>query len=264
MAKNILAFSMLIFVIAACGGSDGEKQTSRQPPAGPAAQSPGGIWHVIGGPGESVTMLIAETGELDVIDVGPAFGAGAVIVNDGDQLVGSYDTRSVQTSPTPTTSGLDPSCDIEGTLVERVAIKAMLRCVDSDGGETTRTVGMAYDALYEPGSTLAEIAGNYTLSFRSQTNVLNINSDGVIFGMLDNGASCTVNGKVEIIDPRFNLYRFELLLSSCHVRPSLEGQTFRGLAFRNAPGLADGAFLLLATGTVDGRLEFFSLGYEPT
>jgi hypothetical protein len=48
------------------------------------------------------------------------------------------------------------------------------------------------------------------------------------------------------------------------VRPTFEGQTFKGLAFRNAPGLAVGAFLVLATAQIDERLEFFSLVYEPT
>jgi hypothetical protein len=263
LAKNIPIVCAIVFLVVACGGSNGDNAAPRNPGTTAAVQSAGGIWHVLGGPDEAVTVLIAETGELQIIDIGPAFGAGAVIVNNPDQLAGAYETRGIQASPTAPRVP-DASCDIEGTVVERIAIRATVHCLDSDGGDTTRMLNLAYDPAYDTGSSLDDIAGNYTLAFRPQTNMLNINTVGIIFGMLDNGVRCAVNGTVEIIDRNFNLYRFELLLSSCDVRPSFEGATFKGLAFRDAPGLPSGAFLLLATAMIDGRLEIFSLLYEPT
>ena len=89
--------------------------------------------------------------------------------------------------------------------------------------------------------------------------------------MLDNGPTCTVNGLAQIIDARFNLYRFEIQLSLCQggSGPVFEGTTFRGFAARNLPGMPTGAFLLLLTGTTNGvfagpvpPFTFFSLLYE--
>lgn len=248
-----------LFGVAACGGGGGHTPGT---PAPAARQSPGGIWHTLGESGNSITMLIAETGELNVIDIGPAFGSGAVIVNVRDEIMGSYDTRGILTSPTAAES-VDSSCDLEGTVAERATIRAMLRCIDSDGAESTRDVAFVYNPIYDTGSSLADIAGNYTLPFTPQTNILNINGDGRIFGVLDNGPNCTVNGQVEIIDPSYNLYRFELGLSSCQLFTRFDGATFTGLAFLNAPGLPAGTFLMLVTSTIDGRLEFLSLAYEP-
>jgi hypothetical protein len=89
--------------------------------------------------------------------------------------------------------------------------------------------------------------------------------------MLDNGPNCTVNGQVQIIDARFNLYRFELQLSLCQgvFNQPYDGTTLRGFAARNLPGMRPGAFILLLTGTPAigtapvPLFDFFSLLYEP-
>jgi hypothetical protein len=126
---------------------------------------------------------------------------------------------------------------------------------------------MLYNPAYDTDSSLADIAGNYTFPPKPQTNTLNINASGVVFGMLDNGPNCTVNGQVQIIDARFNLYRFEIQLSLCQgiTGQLYNGTTFRGFAARNLIGMRAGAFILLltGTGTVTGPFQFFSLLYEP-
>lgn len=96
-----------------------------------------------------------------------------------------------------------------------------------------------------------------------QTNSLTIAKDGTIFGVYHNGQQCTVNGRVDLIDARFNLYRFEFSFSSCQVFQQYEGQTLTGLAARSLPGTAANSFMLLITGVIDGRLESISVTYEP-
>ena len=85
-----------------------------------------------------------------------------------------------------------------------------------------------------------------------------------MFGIYHNGPRCTLNGTVSIIHPDFNLYRFEILFSSCTVlAQQYEGARMNGLATRNLPGQKAGAFLLLLTAVINGRLEFASVLYEP-
>ena len=140
-------------------------------------------------------------------------------------------------------------------------------CTDAAGVATTTSISFMYDARYDTDSSLAAIAGNYSFPLSSPlntaTNSLNINGDGTLFGLYDNGPRCTLNGTVSIIHPDFNLYRFEILFSSCTRLLQYEGVKMTGLATRNVPGQKAGSFLLLLTAVINGRLEFASLLYEP-
>jgi hypothetical protein len=243
------------------GGSGVAQNPPVTTPSG--AQSPGGIWHSFGGPTSAVTLYIAEDGNLRVQDQGPAFGTGAVIVTSGNSVSGSYQSRSIQSSPTaPPSQSL--TCEVTGTVTQRVALQLALHCTDASGAVTDRSYVFGYDPAYDVDSSLAAIAGNYTLSINTQTNTLTIAGDGALFGMFHNGAQCLVNGRVEIPDPNFNLYELEMTFSNCQFLKSHEGQTMTGFAARGLPGLPSGAFLLLVTGMINGRLEFHSLLYERT
>jgi hypothetical protein len=275
MAKRVFAASLWVAMFSGCGGSGGsggsgnagDPMSSASPNLPqPAPQSPGGIWHAF--PPQSVSpspsplsLFIAENGEMKVMASGPAFGSGAVIVTNDNRLSGSYQLRSIQSNPlAPTTP--DTTCEIEGTVTARLQLRVTARCTDAGGVPSSVDYVLGYDTSYETDSTLADIAGNYTLSFSPATNSLNINSDGTVFGLFHNGVRCTVNGRVEIPDSRFNLYRFELGFSSCQTIARYEGQTMTGLAVRAPPGLPPGAFLLLLTGAIEGRLHVFSILYE--
>ena len=81
-----------------------------------------------------------------------------------------------------------------------------------------------------------------------------------------NGIStrCTLNGTVSIPHPDYNLYRFDVLFSNCTFFASgYEGKTMIGLATRNLPGQKGGAFYIVLTAVIDGRLQLASLIYEP-
>jgi hypothetical protein len=67
-----------------------------------------------------------------------------------------------------------------------------IACTDTAGATTTTSVTFLYDARYDTDSSLAEIAGDYTVN--SATNTLNINGDDTLFGMYHNGPCCTPHG----------------------------------------------------------------------
>jgi hypothetical protein len=213
-----------------------------------------------------MTLMIAETGELRVTappnaSSGPAFGYGAVSVV-ADRVAGSFEMRAVQPSPaSPVGDELD--CVLEGTVSTRVLMQASVVCTDTAGSSTTTDLTFYYDSRYDTDSSLVLIAGNYTLLPNSTGNSLNINGDGTLFGVYQNGPRCTLNGRVAIVDASFNLYRFEVLFSGCTVLTHFEGVTMTGFATRGLPGQKAGAFHLLLTAVVAGRLEFASVVYEP-
>jgi hypothetical protein len=225
------------------------------------------MWFALTGGSTAMTLMIAETGEMRVIappsasSSGPAFGYGAVAVTS-DRVAGSFETRAVQPSPTSPV-GAELDCTLEGTVSTRVTMQATVVCTDAAGNSTTTNLTFHYDSRYEADSSLALIAGNYTLPPNPAGNSLNINGDGTLFGVYQNGPRCTLNGRVAIVDASFNLYRFEVLFSGCTVLTHFEGVTMTGFATRDLPGQKAGAFHLLLTAVVAGRLEFASVVYEP-
>ena len=267
---------LAVALCAGCGGGGGGG-----PPAPVAAnppvvtqQSAGGMWFaptVLGGSGPATSLMIAESGDLRIsipptATSGPAFGYGAVAVI-GNRVEGSLETRSVGVSPTPS-AGAELHCTVSGTVNTRVSLQLTTVCTDGAGATTTTSFGFFYDSRYDTDSSLAAIAGNYNFPMNgplnTATNSLNINGDGTLFGMYDNGPRCTLNGTVSIIHPDFNMYRFEVLFSSCtRFASQYEGARMTGLATRNLPGQKDGAFLLFLTAVINGRLEFASVLYEP-
>jgi hypothetical protein len=264
----------LTAVLAGCGGGGG----GSSPPTGvptPIAQPPapappptgdksaGGIWHGVSTSNETLTLFIAETGDFRVQDVMgpppsaplPLSGAGAVLVT-GDQLAGAYDAGR----PFSTFS---EHCELTGTVVERVSLAVTLNCTDSAGINRSPTVILGYDTGYDGGSSLATIAGNYTFALKA-TNVLNIDGNGVVFGVYDNAANCTVNGTVKIVDTRYDLYAVEWRMSLCQAPlVQYEGATMSGYGTMNLRGQPPQSLLLLLTGVVAGHMESSSLLYTP-
>lgn len=266
-----VAAIILVVTCAACGGGGGGTPAVapapvNTPPPAASQQSAGGMWFAVSGGASPMTLMITENGEMRVsapptASSGPAFGYGVVAVT-GNRVAGSFETRTIQPSPTSPPGG-ELECTFEGTVSTRVSMQATVVCTDEAGGATTASLAFHYDARYETDSSLALIAGNYTLPTNAAGNSLNINGDGTLFGVYENGPRCTLNGRVEIVDASFNLYRFEVLFSNCTVLKHFEGVTMTGLATRDLPGQKAGAFHLLITAVVGGRIEFASLIYEP-
>lgn len=263
---------LVLALLTGCSSGGGGGAPSTPAPTNPtppaaAQQSAGGMWFAVTGGSSGVTLMIAETGEVRVTMAptatsGPSFGYGAVTVI-GNRVEGSLETRAVPASPTAP-PGVELDCTVSGTVSTRVSMQLTMVCVDAAGTTTTTPLSFMYDSRYDTDSSLADIAGNYTLTVNTSTNTLNINGDGTLFGMYHNGPRCTLNGTVSIIHSDFNLYRFDVLFSSCtFLAAQYEGVTMTGLATRNLPGQKAGSFLLLLTAVINGRLEFASVLYEP-
>ena len=265
--------TLVLALLAGCGGGGGGAPSTTPPPINtnpPAAaqQSAGGMWFAVtSGSSAAASFMIAETGEVRVSmgptgASGPSFGYGAVTVI-GNRVEGSLETRAIPGSPAAP-PGAELDCTASGTVSTRVSMQLTIVCVDAAGATTTTPLSLLYDSRYDTDSSLADIAGNYTLTVNTATNTLNINGDGTLFGMYHNGPRCTLNGTVSIIHSDFNLYRFDVRFSNCTVLAAqFEGVTMTGLATRNLPGQKAGSFLLLLTAVINGRLEFASVLYEP-
>jgi hypothetical protein len=264
---------LVLALLTGCGGSggDGGSSSAVAPTTVPlpAQQSVGGMW-ASSTPNSPMSLMIAETGDVRVAipptgNSGPAFGYGAVTVI-GNRVEGSLETRAIPFSPT-SSSAPELDCTISGTVSTRLSMQLSIACVDGAGTTTTSSVSFFYDPRYETDSSLAAIAGNYTLSVNSATNTLNINGDGTMFGLYHNGPRCTLNGTISLIHGDFNLYRVEVQFSGCTgFVTQYEGATMTGFATRFVPpppGQPAGTFQLLLTTVLNGRLEFISVLYVP-
>jgi len=263
-----------LIVAAGCGGGGGgagSAVTQPNPPAPPASPvvpaSAGGIWFVPGTPETAVTLFVAENGELKIFDQG-WFGTGAVIVTNGTEVAGSYERVLVQFVTTEPRSTRE-SCEVTGIVTPHAALSLTIGCKDRQGETVERTFAFNYDARYEQTSSLDAIAGNYKVPIAPQTHTLSISNNGEIFGTFHSGgsASCTVNGRIELVDPDFTIYGIELTLASCTglAAPYYNNGTLSGLVVAEPGGVADGAFLMLAVLTTDdGGFAVYSLIYEPT
>ena len=153
-----------------------------------------------------------------------------------------------------------------GSLQERQTLTIDVACSDSNGIVYDEALTLAYEgASYERASSLADIAGNYTLLFQPNTNSLNIAADGTLFGMYHNGANCTINGTASIIDANYTLIDVSWTMSGCtDLRGIYEGVEMSGFAIANpAPiGNPDSYYFLLTGLTQDG-LYAVSVLYEP-
>ena len=244
-----------------------------QPPAGTPPtgnQSPGGIWRGTTAKGGSASFYVTEDGRLwsttpiDSLVTGVAFGSGSLVV-DENTVSGGYEAKGVLPDPVSAVSGI-LTCGVDGDLTERATLALDLACSDATGPVWDDAVILQYQTEYEQGSDLSTIAGNYTLAPLAATNMLNIAGDGTLFGMYNNGADCTVNGLVALIDARFNLYDVSWTFSACaNFFPDFQSTQFQGIAHMvTAPGQPAGSFYLLMTGYVDEQLRSISVIYEPT
>jgi len=268
--RHIFFCAALIACLGACGG--GGKSNDPGPPQPVDPQSSGGIWFDPNARGGLAFFWIAENGELRTqlhLDgaTGASFGAGTVSVTLNNVLSGSFELAGGRMPPT-NQRGEDLGCSISGTVLERQTLSVDVTCADSNGVVYDETLAMMYDgSIYERGSSLDAIAGNYTLTFQPNTNSLSISDDGTITGMYHNGgARCNVNGTAAIIDADYTLIDIGWTMSNC-LDPLLnndyEGVQVSGYAMEiQAPTGASGSYFFLLTGRVGGSVYSISVHYD--
>ena len=222
-----LALSLIAALVTGCfdGGSDSSSSSTEN-------QSAAGVYITnswfISEANEllqyPVTVLIASTGEARFllfssstgsIMLSPQF-AGTVNVA-AEKLAASlvfYSDGNIQTFPV----------SLEGTVVPKDNIMG-----DYVWGQDFGQFVLNYSPLYDEPSVLSKLEGIWTFNQASSggavfTFTLTIDADGTIFGSNTDG--CVYNGKMSIIDSRYNVYRMSLDSSLCG---ELDG-VYEGLA----------------------------------
>src|SRR5262245_58254385 len=180
---------LVLTLLAGCGGGGGSSTAPPVNPPAPTQQSAGGMWFSVVGASSGMSLMISETGDLRVVmppagSSGPAFGFGTVTTT-GNRVEGSLKTRAITPSP-GSPPGPELTCTFDGTVSTRVSMQLTTVCVDTAGSTTTTPISLSYDSRYDTDTSLADIAGNYTLTVNTATNTLNINGDGTVFGMYHN------------------------------------------------------------------------------
>lgn len=94
-----------------------------------------------------------------------------------------------------------------------------------NGGDTG-ALKVTYSELYEQASSLEYTQGDWVYTDRDElTSTISINNEGVLTGNDSDG--CEYLGYVEIINPKFNVYRIKLEVSDCaSVNDEYEGVAF--------------------------------------
>ena len=269
---SIVAVALLA---SACGGGGPDVGTGTTPLPEPARnQSPGGVWSNPYG-AAVLHFYVTERGDFRMQGfflhdekhwlVG---GAGMLAVSNENRVIGNFVAEASWEYNDEFVEPRTLSCELQGTLWERQSMIMTIECSGRDvvWGERVEFsyVGISYE--HQP-SSLDTIASNYTRRSRPDTNTLNINADGAIFGMYNNGPKCIVNGQVSLIDARFNQYWMEWLFSSCtHPVPRYEGAEFSGVA-RVAPSTVvnapEGSIFILISGMTEEGFRVLSMSYDP-
>lgn len=261
----------ICLILAGCGGGGNSAPNSQNPPPPPAnVQSPGSHWFVLDNNSDSVHLYISETGKVRLIfhvaalTDGPTFGAGSVDITGTDEVNGVIQARGIQPAGAP--SPVDLSCTLSGTVRERSTLTLNIVCSDSNTIVYDENFTMTPQPGYGAGSSLSAIAGNYTLPFRPTTNMLNITADGTLFGMYHNGANCTVNGAVSIIDVNYSFLDVEWTMENCTDPIGIyEGAKMTGFAMESpSPNDPPGSYFLFVTGMNTSNFFAISVTYEPT
>ena len=271
--------SLLILSLFTVGCGSGSSAPVLLPPGIPPVttmQSPGGQWLGFDSQSRLVNLLISEDGnvrgflELGAAMEPPAFTAGTVSVSDGDAISGVMRGQDLLSFPPVFLLGGLPapnpySCSISGTVTERASMNVQITCSDDTSLVYDEALMLTPQPGYLQASSLSAIAGNYTLSTNPATNILNVAEDGTVFGMFDNGPTCTVNGTVSIIDSRYSLLDVSWTLSSCtDLLGFAEGGEYSGFAMPSPdPGAPDSYYFLLIRELPDS-LSLISVIYDPT
>ena len=220
-----MLFGAFCLALAACGGSGGGGGGGGLgPPAPVANQAVGGAWTGTDGDGNQVFALSTEGGQLHWVVPATGEQGFGTATSDGNDVTINY-TYVAPFGFTLLDGSTSADCTATGTIQERQSLSADISCDTSNGGSFDTTVSLTYDALYELGSSLTTIAGNYD----DFGQVFSISSDGTIFEQ-DVTTGCIVSGQVTVIDPQYNAYEVSLSFTGClGINAILNGATFTGL-----------------------------------
>jgi len=111
-----------------------------------------------------------------------------------------------------------------------------------------------YDALHASGSSKAIIAGSYRSTASLESEILTIDSAGRMFSQ-NAATGCIINGTIDPVDGRYDVYRVTLNYSACQgALSTLNGLPVKGLATYD--GGKNPAELMLALDVGEGTQHY--------
>ena len=242
---GVAAAAGALLLLSGCGGSGSPISTG--PGGGGTTQnSPGGIWRGTESvSGLSVTGIIDESGNFQFVRSDGVQYLGTAAVN-GTSLTANVEAI-VPLGFTFADGSHHGSGSISGTLTARNSIQATTK-FQTDLGSTAEngTLNLTFDALYNKGSSLSTLAGNF-VEVGNTNVVVTVRTDGSLFSQ-DPGTGCVLNGTVSIINATYNAYKVQFSYGNCAGNAVvLNGVQFTGLATLDTT-LAPQQLLVAATG----------------
>lgn len=185
-----------------------------------SSRSAAGIWtgtitSGVGMPAVAVTAIIAENNAARFVDA------------DEDQFAGVADVNGNFLDSTFEAFAADGDLFPDGTTYGSVLIRGLVDTATSlnltyQGVGDTGDIAVTYDAVYENGSALTTVAGDWSFDAGGGDTVdISIAANGDITGSDSDG--CTFGGSVSLIDPAFNAYQVDLTVATCAAAGSYSG-----------------------------------------
>jgi len=220
--KSILSSLAILSLMSACGGAgSGSGANSAN------AITAGGIWRGIDGNNNlPIEGVITEDGVFTFTESNGVVYAGTLTLS-GETFSGSFQGFTTDAA----TPFWDGSTHATGTLSGTVAAQSVLTVsviLTTDLGATsTDKVQLKFDSLYNAGSSLAKLAGNYV---DESGTVYNIDANGAIYGQSAT-SGCVINGQVSVATAAYDVYRVSTTIANCTGNSSVQnGSTLSGLA----------------------------------
>jgi hypothetical protein len=214
----VVASGLILLVGCGGGGSGGGGGT-----AAPVDQARGGLW--------SGTLTIdGVAGTQDFAGISTDDGRFRFIsVDTGGQFAGTVQVRG--DSATGSGKGFAPEGTTwrDGSAITTATMTGTLRQHSSfvgswsTGTGESGTFSFAYDADYEKVSSLALLAGVWTV-YDDDLNpfaTFTIDANGQFSGQ--NVAGCASSGQISIIDPRSSVYDIKSAISNCAIAGDYAG-----------------------------------------
>ena len=188
--------------------------------------SPGGSWLSLNSDGTPIFAHVTETGRFHLFTLRGNQGTGVLSVSNGNDVSANFQLVTPLFGSSFKDGTTQADCTLSGTVRERATMSVTVDCTTTAGLQfQLAAIPFQYSTIYEFSSSLSTIAGLYGTS----EGVMDIAADGTIFAQ-DAYTNCVINGQVNIIDPAFNVYDFQISYSSCTGPDAdLNGATFVGM-----------------------------------
>ncbi len=212
--------------------------------------TPGGIWLSITSDGDAITAHVTETGRFHLFTLRGNQGTGVLSVSNGNDVSANFQLVTPLFGFSFEDGTTQADCTLSGKLKKRATMSVTVDCTTTAGLQfQLAAIPSQYVPIYEFSSSLATIAGMYS----HYQSVIDIAADGTIFAQ-EAFTNCVINGQVNIIDPAFNVYDFQISYSSCTGPDAdLNGAIFVGIGYLNEP-FSPIDLVAPVTGEVDGVL----------